>query len=124
MRLVLSKSICEAEFGETSVPALHVPPLKRSCASELAAPIKGEGLPKGSRLLKVYATSPDGARRIVHLLAVADDTLFLLFYRDKKDAVGANITIKNKAFRQQLHKHLELLQKDLQEGAFEVWEED
>jgi hypothetical protein len=124
MRLVLSKSICEAEFGKTSVPALHVPPLKRSCASELATPIKGEGLPKGSRLLKVYATSPDGARRIVHLLAVADDTLFLLFYRDKKDAVGANITIKNKAFRQQLHKHLELLQKDLQEGAFEVWEKD
>jgi hypothetical protein len=124
MRLVLSKSICKAEFGKTSVPALHVPPLKRSCASGLATPIKGEGLPKGSRLLKVYATSPDGARRIVHLLAVADDTLFLLFYRDKKDAVGANITIKNKAFRQQLHKHLELLQKDLQEGAFEIWEED
>lgn len=124
MRLVLSKSICEAEFGKSSVPALHVPPLKRSCASELAVPIKGEGLPKGSRLLKVYATSSDGARRIVHLLSSADDTLFLLFYRDKKDAVGANITIKNKAFRQQLHKHLELLQNDLQEGAFEVWEDD
>jgi hypothetical protein len=97
--------------------------LKRSFASGLATPIKGEGLPNGSRLLKVFATSPDGARRIVHLLAVADDTLFLLFYRDKKDAVGANITIKNKVFRQQLHKHLELLQKDLQEGAFEVWED-
>ena len=124
MRLVLSRSICEAEFGKPSVPALHIPPLRRSCASELAVPIKGEGLPKGSRLLKVYATSPDGARRIVHLLAVADDTLFLLFYLDKKDAVGANITIKNKAFRQQLHKHLELLQNDLQEGAFEVWEEE
>lgn len=52
--------------------------MKRSCA-----PIKGEGLPKGSRLLEVYATSPDGARRNVHLLAVADDTLFLLFYRGK-----------------------------------------
>jgi hypothetical protein len=124
MRLVLSKSICEAEFGEASVPALHIAPLKRSCAFELATPIKGEGLPKGSRLLKVYATSPDGARRIVHLLAVADETLFLLFYRDKKDAVGGNITIKNKAFRQQLHKHLELLHQDIQNGAFEVWEED
>lgn len=124
MRLVLSKSICEAEFGQSSVPALYVPSLNRSRAFELATSIKGDGLPKGTRLLKVYATSPDGARRIVHLLAVADETLFLLFYRDKKDAVGANVTIKNKAFRLQLHKHLELLQKDLQSGAFEVWEED
>ncbi len=124
MRLVLSKSICEAEFGEASVPALHVPPLKRSCASQLATSIKGEGLPKGSRLLKVYATSPEGPRRIVHLLAVADDTLFLLFYRDKNDAVGANITMKNNAFRQQLHRQLTLLRRDLQDGAFEVWEAD
>ncbi|MCC5838983.1 MAG: hypothetical protein JJT96_02580 [Opitutales bacterium] len=59
----------------------------------------------------------------MHLLAVAEDTLFLLFYRDKKDSVGANITIKNPAFRRQLHKHLALLQKDLEMGAFEVWEE-
>lgn len=124
MRLVLTKSICEVEFGEASVPELHVEPLKRSCACELALPIKGEGLPKGSRLLKVYATSPEGARRIVHLLVVDDDTLFLLFYRDKKDAVGANINLKNPNFKKQLHKHLDLLQKDLEGGAFEVWEMD
>jgi hypothetical protein len=61
MRLVLSKSICKAEFGESTVPELHVEPLKRSCMADLAAPIKGESLPKGSRLLKVYATSPEGA---------------------------------------------------------------
>lgn len=124
MRLVLSKAICEAEFGETFVPELHLDVLKRSCVAELASPIKGEGLPKGSRILKVYATSPEGARRIVHLLAVSESTLFLLFYRDKKDVVGANITIKNPAFKKQLHKHLALLQKDLENGAFEVWEND
>ena len=124
MRLVLSKSICEAEFGETSVPLLQIEPLKRSCAAELSAQIKGEKLPKGTRLLKVYGTSPQGARRIVHLLAVADDTLFLLFYRDKKDQVGANVTIKNNAFRRQLQKHLTLLKKDLEDGAFEIWEEE
>ena len=59
----------------------------------------------------------------MHLLAVAEDTLFLLFYRDKKDSVGANVTIKNPDFRKQLHKHLALLRKDLEKGAFEVWEE-
>ena len=68
----------------------------------------------------MYATSPAGARRIVHLLAIEDGTLFLLFCRDKKDAVGANITIRNRAFRQQLHKHLDLLQKAIREGSYTV----
>jgi hypothetical protein len=92
---------CEAEFGESAVPQLHVEPLERSCTADLAVPIKGESLPKGSRLLKVYPTSPQGAQRIVHLLAVAEETLFLLFYRDKKDSLGANITIKNPTWMRQ-----------------------
>jgi|GEM_PF-363051 hypothetical protein len=124
MRLVLSTSICVAEFGGEAVPELHVEPLKRSRSVELATAVKGEGLPKGSRLLKVYATSPEGARRVVHLLAVAEETLFLLFYRDKKDSVGANVTNKNPTFRKQLHKHLQLLQRDLESGEFEVWEDE
>jgi hypothetical protein len=123
MRLVLAQSICAQEFGQDSIPPLHIEPLKRSRMIELASPIKGEGLPKGSRLLKVYTTTAEGARRVVHLLATAEDTLFLLFYRDKKDAAGANISIKNPAFRKQLHKHLQLLEKDLESGAFEIWEE-
>lgn len=124
MRLVLSHSICRKEFAQSEVPDIHVEPLKRSLKIELATPIKGEDLPPGSRLLKIYGTSPQGARRIVHLLATADETLFLLFYRDKKDPAGANVTIKNPAFRKQLHKHLDLLQKDLVSGAFEVWEDE
>lgn len=124
MRLVLSKLICAEEFGQESVPATHVESLERTRGVELAVSIKGEGLPKGARLLKVYATTREGARRIVHMLAVADETLFLLFYRDKKDGIGANISIKNPAFCKQLQKHLELLQKDLESGAFEVWEEE
>ncbi|MEE4212849.1 MAG: hypothetical protein V2I43_26685, partial [Parvularcula sp.] len=110
--------------GQDAVPEIHVEALKRSRALELATAIKGQGLPKGSRLLKIYATSPEGARRVVHLLAVEDETLFLLFYRDKKDAVGANITIKNPDFRKQLHKHLRLLQSDLEAGDFEAWEDE
>lgn len=123
MRLVLAKAICEAEFGQPTVPEPQVEALKRSSRVELATALKGSDLPKGSRLLKVYATSPEGARRVVHLLAVADETLFLLFYRDKNDPVGANITIKNPDFRKQLRKHLQLLHDDLEAGAFEVWED-
>ena len=68
--------------------------------------------------LIVTTVTPEGARRIVHLLSVEDGTLFLLFFRDKKDPVGQNITIHNKEFRRQLHKHLELLAKDLEDGNF------
>lgn len=122
MRLVIAKSICHREFGADAVPVEHVEVLRRSMAVELATPIKGEGLPPATRLLKVYATSPAGARRIVHLLVVPDDTLFLLFYRDKKDAIGANITIRNPQFRKQLHRHLDLLAADIESAEVEIWE--
>jgi len=118
MSLVIAKAICRREFGEDCVPEQWVEVLRRSSAIDLATVIKGSGLPPASKLLKIYATSPEGARRIVHLLSVDDGTLFLLFFRDKKDPVGQNITIHNKEFRRQLRKHLDLLAKDLEEGNY------
>jgi len=118
MKIILSKGICKAEFGGAPT-SQDAEVLLRSANIDLATAIKGEGLPKGTRLLKVYATSTEGARRIVHLLVVDDETLFLLFYRDKKDKVGANISLKNPAFKKQLHKHLDILASDIAQGDFE-----
>jgi hypothetical protein len=118
MSLVIAKAICRREFGVDTVPEQFVEVLRRSTAIDLASAIKGSGLPPATKLLKIYATSAEGARRIVHLLSVEDGTLFLLFFRDKKDPVGQNITIHNKAFRRELHKHLDLLAKDLKDGNF------
>jgi len=120
MRLVLAASIVAKEFGG-GISAQDAAVLKRSTRIELAKVIRGQGLPKGTRLLKVYATSSSGARRVVHLLAVEDETLFLLFYRNKQDAVGKNISMSNPAFRKQLHRHLDQLNADLEAGRFEVW---
>ena len=120
MPLVIAKAICKREFGSDTVPEQFVDVLKRSTAVDLATVIKGSSLPPASKLLKVYATSPEGARRIVHLLSVEDGTLFLLFFRDKNDPVGRNITIHNKEFRRQLHKHLDLLQEAITEGSYFV----
>ena len=122
MRLVLAHAICKREFGHEDVPQSEIDVLRRSMAVELATAIKGEGLPPATRLLKVYATSSGGARRIVHLLAVEDGTLFMLFCRSKSDPVGANITLKNREFRRQLHKHLDLLEKAINEGSYSVIE--
>jgi hypothetical protein len=118
MALVIAKAISRCEFGADAVPEQFVEVLRRSTATDLSTVIKGSGLPPASKLLKVYATSPEGARRIVHLLSVEDGTLFLLFFRDKKDPVGRNVTIYNKEFRRQLHKHLDLLAQDLEDGNY------
>ena len=121
MALIIGNSIRRKEFGD-NIPNDDLEIVIRSAKAELATPIKGEGIPKGTRLLKAYATSPKGARRIVFLMEVEGGDLFLLFYRDKKDKIGANITIKNKSFKSQLWKHIDDLLFDIESGNFEVIE--
>jgi hypothetical protein len=121
MALVISESIRRLEFGD-EIPAQDIEVLRRSARVALATPIKGEGLPKGTRLLKAYATSARGPRRIVYLLAVAKDGLFLLFYRGKTDEIGGNISLANPAFRKKLNRHLDLLLKDINAGKVQVIE--
>jgi hypothetical protein len=119
MSLIIGDSIRQKEFG-TEIPEPDREVIIRSARVDLTTAIKGDQLPKGSRLLKAYATSPNGARRIVFLLEVEGGDLFLLLYRNKKDAVGANMTIQNKAFKTQFDKHLNSLRDDLDSGNFEV----
>jgi hypothetical protein len=70
-------------------------------------------LPQGTRLIKAYGTSATGPKRVVYLLLVEDRDLFLLFYRDKNDAVGRNASMANPSFRSALEKHLSLLNEDI-----------
>ena len=121
MALIIGSSIRRKEFGEV-IPEDDLEIIVRSTKVELTTPIKGKGIPKGTRLLKAHATSSKGARRIVFLLEVEGGDMFLLFYRNKKDKVGANITIKNKAFKSQLWKHLDGLLADIEAGDFETIE--
>ena len=119
MLLIIGDSIRQKEFG-ADIPEPDREVIIRSARVDLTTAIKGDQLPKGTRLLKAYATSPNGARRIVFLMEVEGGDLFLLFYRNKKDAVGANMTIQNKAFKAQLDKYLNSLRNDLDAGNFEV----
>lgn len=118
MAIIVSHRIRDRELGKT-IPADDLEVLLRTAKVALATPISGPGLPAGTRLLKAYATSARGPRRVVYLLAVEAGDLFLLFYRNKQDAVGANVSPKNQAFRQQLGKHLGLLREDLAAGRFD-----
>jgi hypothetical protein len=118
MRLFVSRSILKREFdGRLPAEALDV--LRRAIKPALLLAIKGLGLPARTQLLKAYATSRHGPRRIVLLLLVEHDDLFLLFYRPKGDKVGDNISIKSSAFKTALAKHLDLLRRDIGNNAFE-----
>jgi hypothetical protein len=121
MAIVISQRIRSREFGP-SISAQEREVLIGAARVALATPIAGKGLPKGTRLLKAYATSPGGPRRIVYLLAVGEGDLFLLFYRSKNDAVGVNISSKNEAFKAQLKKHLQLLREDIEANHIELIE--
>ena len=118
MRLFASRSILKREFGGV-LPAEALDVLRRAIKPALLLVIKGAGLPAKSQLLKAYATSRHGPRRIVLLLLVERDDLFLLFYRPKGDKVGDNISIKNPAFKSALKKHLALLHDDIANNAIE-----
>lgn len=121
MPLVVSHQIRAREFG-VKIPDIDRRALLRSSRVALTTPISAKGLPPRTRLLKGYATTARGPRRVVYLLAVEDGALFLLFYRTKNDPVGANVSHQNPAFVKQLGKHLDLLQADLLAGAFDTLE--
>lgn len=121
MKIHLSQQIRKREFGKLITKGdLEV--LKRAARSAHSVSIAARNLPQGTRIIKSYATSPNGPRRIVFLLVVEDRDLFLLFYRGKNDAIGANISIENPRFRASLTKHLALLREDIDSGKIETFE--
>lgn len=95
--------------------------LAKSFAKGVFADIKGEDLPKNSRLVKLYMTTVDGHSRAVFLIDVKSKDGFFLFYRSKNDPVGKNITIKNKLFKVALHKYLLILKEDILDKKYEMY---
>lgn len=93
--------------------------IARSARAALGVTIAARGLPPQTQLIKAYATSKRGPKRVVFLLAVQDGDLFLLFYRGKNDPVGRNASMMNPAFRVALDKHLALLEEDIANGNIE-----
>jgi hypothetical protein len=118
VRVFLSAQIRRKEFGR-AVPPDDLPVIARSARAALGVPIAARGLPPRTRLIKAYATSERGPKRVVYLLAVDDSDLFLLFYRGKNDPVGRNASMSNPAFRAALEKHLALLEADIAAGQIE-----
>jgi len=116
--LFISERIRQREYGR-EISAADKKALLEGARVCLGASIAGHGLPKGTRLLKAYATTKQGPRRILYLLVVQEKDLFVLFHRPKQDDIGANMSPKNPAFSSALPKHLDLLRDDLAAGRIE-----
>jgi len=104
---------------------------------KLAVTISAKALPPRMKLHKFYATTADGARRLLFFCQYAPpppaaksepgkkapapppakpppERWVLLFYRDKGDAVGDNMSPKDAAFVSQMERNLIEAMKDLQ----------
>ena len=117
---MIAESIRRKEFKRGIIVPADFQTIMTSFLEGIPVAIKGDSLPKGSRLVKVYATTTQGARRIVFLVDVATGTGFLLFYRGKNDKLGKNISIKNPVFRERLSVYLHLLSADIAAERFNV----
>jgi hypothetical protein len=92
------------------------------CKKNIFTKIKGNKLPVDSSLIKIYATTVEGARRIVLLFDEKIKAGYFLFFRKKDDLIGKNVSIKNPEFKKELHKYLDILDSDIEENMFEIIE--
>ena len=118
MSVVIAHSIQRKEFKQGQIPPDDLETILSGYAEGIFILIKGESLPKGSRLVKLYVTTVRGARRIVFLVDVETNTGFFLFHRNKNDVLGKNISIKNPAFKKRLLQYLAMLRVDIISGNF------
>jgi len=122
MAVIIARSILKKERKQSQMADSDREVIIRAFEEGIGVSIKGESLPKGSRVLKVYASTVKGARRIVYLVDVSSGDEFFLFYRSKNDSIGENISIKNLAFKNTLLNYLELLDADIDRGEVDVYE--
>ena len=121
MKIIIGHRIRKREFRKGIISERDLEHIMRGYKRRIITPIKGEGLPKGSRLEKIYVTTEYGAQRLVFLTEVASEDGFFLCYRNKNDRVGENISIHNPYFRVLLKKYLLLLKEDIRDGTFDLY---
>jgi hypothetical protein len=128
MEIIVTDQIRKREFG-AAIPDEAIKLFdKLKGRPELARVIAAPGLPERTTLHKVYATTADGARRLLFFCRhaphaghepqrSAPDRWVLLFYRTKSDPVGANMSAANPAFSEQLPKRLRAAWEDIAQST-------
>ena len=129
MDILVHFSIRKREFGDQVTDEAKKIFEKIKEKPDLAEELSAKELPSRTTLHKVYATTPSGARRLLFFCRHAPppplakpgekpsrtqpERWVLLFYRDKRDSVGENMSHKNPSFVAQLDKNLKLVLSDM-----------
>lgn len=137
IEIVVPHQIRKKEIPHTELADATKLFAKLKVRPDLATDLTAKGLPERTSLFKVYATTAHGARRLLFFYrrpapppadapgkskspaqaqpaaASSPERWVLLFYRDKNDAVGKNMSPSNPNFEPQLGKNLELALDDL-----------
>ena len=121
MAVIFSRTIRERELRKGVSGDIDAGIVVKAFQKGIFTRIKGKDLPKNSQLMKVYATTIEGARRIVYMLDTKSGDGFLLFYRNKNDQIGRNITLQNPEFKVALHKYLLILMNDIESGNIDIF---
>lgn len=84
MAVIISHRIKKKEFKKGVIPQDDLRIILNGFKDGIFTFIKGESLPRGSRLIKIYSTTVAGARRIVFLVDVASNDAFFSFLQKQK----------------------------------------
>lgn len=120
MKIIFSKTIKKKELWDNSGADLKI--ILDYYKRWIFDIIKWNNLPKNSQLIKIYTTSIYGEKRIVYMINMLSKDAFFLFYRNKKDKIWQNISIKNTYFKQKLNNYLDILFEDIKNNNIEIYE--
>jgi hypothetical protein len=121
MKIIFSKKIKEKELWknkDNNIINILLDYYKKGIFDN----IKWKNLPANSRLIKIYTTSIYWEKRIVYMVDLVSKDAFFLFYRDKKDKIWENISIKNKYFKEKLDNYLNFLIEDIKNDNLDIYE--
>jgi len=113
MEIIIPHKIRKKEFGGKIPEEAERLFAKIKKTPGLAVTLSAPELPSRPSLHKVYATTENGARRLLFFSRYPEspashqpERWVLLFYRDKADRVGRNMSSRNPEFKQQLARNL------------------
>ena len=123
--LIITESIKkkELESQEKVFPFDIVLKAASHACKGIGIEIKSSTKVKNSKLIKINLTSHSSAGRAIFLLEVNENDTILVMLRQKNDKkIGENMTVKNKYFKEELNKNLDLILTDIEKGLFEEFE--
>ncbi len=124
MTVIISRTIKAKELQKGLLGDMEREVVIESFKKGIYTVIKGIDLPKNTNTYKIYATTIQGARRILYLVNTKTGDAALLFYRSKNDRIGNNMSVKNPEFCQALIKHIRIFYKDFEAGNVERYDEN